>query len=110
MVTKLPSWLTVRSNGAAVVDPDKAYPIILKALGVEKKDADQYYIETAYQCAKMAAQDILTEPGKVLTILIECRPEWALAKFPVGRGIILATKGREAKALYGKVVSALMMG
>jgi len=105
---KLPKWLTVRPDGVAVVDPDKAYPIVLKALGVADKDVDQYYVETAYQCAKMAAQDLLGQQGAVLQIRIECRPKWALKNFPVGRGIVLATKGREAKALYGKVVRALM--
>lgn len=123
MAHKLPKWLTVRKNGVVVVDPDIAYPLILKELGVAEKDVDQYWIEVAYQCAKMATQDLIFDSeydprpknhgdkGSALVILIEAggdrKDRWALKKFPVGKGIMVATKGLEAKGHYARIAKAL---
>lgn len=89
----------VDDHGVVHVDPDVAYPEILAALGVEA--IDQYWLEVAYQCAKLEAQQLAAQPDSVLMIRIASRKErWALANFPEGRGVAAATEGREAKVHF----------
>lgn len=109
MTVVMPKWMTRRDNGVIVIDPDGAYPEILAALKVEKKDWDQYWIEVAYQCAKLEVMRIIhgTEfdprPAKSLVIHIESRKDtWALAKFKSGRGAVAASKGGGAREHYKK--------
>jgi hypothetical protein len=116
-MNKLPKWMSRNKSGAFIVDPDLAYPAILKALGVEEKDFDQYWIETAYQCAKLAVNDAVAgtdmdpRPEKPLVILIQSlgdrKERWALRNFKTGRGVAVATKGGEAKAHYERVAGSL---
>lgn len=116
MGAKLPKWLTQREDGAFVADPDIAYPLVMKALGI--KDVDQYAIETAYQCTKLAVQDMILgsdlDPrpkGMALTIVINSdgkrKERWALSAFKPGRGIGAATKGLEAKGNYSRIATAM---
>ena len=105
----MPAWMTRRANGVVVIDPDGAYPEILAALDVPEKDWDQYWIETAYQCAKLEVLRVLAatksdpRPARSLVIHIESRKDtWALGKFKPGRGAAAASKGREAREHYRK--------
>lgn len=112
----LPKWLTKNEKGVYVVDADQAFPIALKALGLDEK-LDQYALECAYQCVKMKTQEEAAangdyDPeggGKTLVISIECKDKekWRHANHPEGRGVLAATKGREAKAMYPKVRNKL---
>lgn len=109
-MAELPKWLTRRDDGVMVIDPDIAYPAVLTALGVKDGDLDQYWIEVAYQCAKMRVQDLVegTEydprPNRALTIHVQAhggrKDRWALTQYPPGRGAELATKGRAARQHY----------
>lgn len=122
MSRKLPAWLVRRADGCFVVDPDLAYPAILTELGVSQADYDQYWIEVAYQCAKLTVQKLVlgTEldprpkghgKGSALVIVIESgggrKDRWALAKFKKGKGTSAATKGREAKGHYAQIANLI---
>jgi len=109
---KLPSWLkrTERPGKrfAYVLDPDVAYPLVLSALGVEEKDYDQYWIEVAYQCSKMAAIELVGwGPDIIIDSSGDRKKDWALAEYPKGKGIYAASKGLEAKEHYRKIARAL---
>jgi hypothetical protein len=109
-VPQLPDWLTRTDKGVFEIDPDIAYPAILEELGVAKKDIDQYWIEVAYQCAKLEVQRIITgteadprpQQPLLLTIISDGgrKDRWAHASHPEGRGVDAASKGREAIAHY----------
>jgi len=110
MAKTLPKWLTRAEDGAFVIDPNIAYPEILKALGVADKDVTQYWIECAFQCAKIAVQDLVTgteldpRPARALVIVIagdvDRKEKWALKNYDRGKGLQAATKGLEAKRHY----------
>lgn len=110
---KIPPWVTYEAKtGVFTIDPDVAYPEILRVLGFDKK-IDQYSLEVAYQVAKMKTQDLAASLGHDLTkqaIVIHIDPQstadkkrWALASHPRGRGPEAATKGLEAKAHYARI-------
>ena len=110
----LPGWAARRADGVIVVDPAVAYPTLLHELGVLTEDLDQYWVEVAYQCTKMEIQRCLggTEfdpraSGLPLAIKILNRPEWALKRFALGRGVNAATNGREARAHYIRLRGAV---
>lgn len=112
----LPAWLRYdpppheNGRGTFVIDPDIAYPAVFKALGA--KDApDQYLIEVAYQCVKLATQELVANSaldprrdGNALLIKIESadgrKERWALKAHPPGRGAAAATRGLEARGHY----------
>jgi hypothetical protein len=108
---KLPNWLSREDNGAMIIKSDLAYPAVLGLLGVDHKDVDQYWMEVAYQCVKMAAQDVardndLWPESGTLAIIIESgkvKDEWAIASYPNGKGVEAATKGGEAKLHYERI-------
>ena len=109
MTAVLPKWMKRQANGAISIDPDGAYPDILAALGVEKKNWDQYWIEVAYQCAKLEVLRVISHteydprPAKSLLINIESRKDtWALSKFKPGKGVVAASNGKEAREHYRK--------
>lgn len=56
----------------------------------------QYWLEVAYQCAKMDLQVAMRTPGFEIRIL-DAEKTFALAKWPEGRGIVAATWGKEAR-------------
>jgi hypothetical protein len=107
----LPAWITRRADGAILIDPDLAYPAILGLLGVKEDDYDQYWIECAYQCAKLYAQDVWRRlepdgavPCQILIISTGGRKErWSLTALPRGRGPEPASQGREARQHYARI-------
>lgn len=107
----LPPWITRREDGVFVVDPDLAYPTILAALEVDEDDVDQYWIEVAYQCAKLHVQAIWRdlEPASALPLQIHVvagggrKERWALSRHKLGRCPAAATQGREARAHYERI-------
>lgn len=111
--TPLPAWLTKDEKGVFHVDIDVAYPLILGKLGVKEDKYDQYWVEVAYQCAKLSVQDIVANtehdprPDKSLLINMTYpegdKDRWALASYPPGKGVIAATRGREAIDHYAKL-------
>lgn len=110
MANNLPAWVTRnQKTGVFTVDPDAVYPAVLKALKVEKPD--QYWLEVAFQCVKLKVQELAAGAGhdatKPVVIHIdggaENKKTWALVNHPPGRGAVVATKGREAKAHYERI-------
>lgn len=123
---QLPNWLTVSPKGVMVVDIDKAYPAVLGALGVADGEVNDYWKEVAFQCAKMAVQDIVSgtelapyakqtaaqiaagEPPQLERCLVidmqygASKDRWAL-KEPNGKDVQRATKGREARVHYERI-------
>lgn len=115
---KFPAWLTRREDGVFVIDPDIAYPTILKALRIKDDQLDQYWLEVAYQSAKLFTQDLIAgteydpRPERHLTMHIlggsARKKQWGLANYKAGRGAYAATKGREAVFHYEKIKPILM--
>lgn len=109
-MVKLPDWLKKNEKGAYLVDSDKVYPIVLKALNIGS-DLDQYQLEVAYQCVKMKVQDLAEANGdgpangKSLPILMQTsdKAKWSIKSYPAGRGAKAATQGREAKVHYARI-------
>lgn len=107
---QLAPGIVVLDGGAVSVDPEIVYPTILDKVGAPAL-LDQYWIEVAYQCAKLEAQRLVRDAelwpaGGTLAIIVESRKgqdggrSWALVDHPVGRGVAAATKGREAREHY----------
>lgn len=63
------------------IDPDIAYPAMLKELKCDK--IDRYWLEVARRCFQ---EDIIRIMGKPIRFYIMRRENWALAKFPEGDG------------------------
>lgn len=124
MAIKLPTWLKRNANGSFEADPDIAYPLILKELGVKEKDVDQYWIEVCRQAVRLATEEIVLgseidpRPGSALIVMIDGRggrkARWADKNFKVGRGARAAldskwlTAPSEAKLHFAKVKRALI--
>lgn len=145
-MAKLPGWAKqVRGEPCPKyeVDPNKAYPDILKELRkfYENHSADpksdtgrqfdryfkelgapfeqiaQYWVEVAYQCAKMEMQRILGRFNFELRIRAHGnrKDRWALKNHPdrylkvdddgniVDSGVMRATNGREAREHYRRL-------
>lgn len=135
MNANLPPWATMLSPGKVEIQADEFYPAILGELidldaGVktnDKKQApvvfkgmeelDQYWLEVAFQCAKMDVQravqgtDDAPAEGGALTIFVNDNAKvagtWAQKNYAVGRGTKAAAQGKEARAFY-KVLRNLM--
>lgn len=96
----------------------------LALLGVHQRDVDQYWLEVAYQCAKLDLQSALVgtqyDPrtaGKAAEFHFSKAPQWALSKFPDNHartelrdgkrvrvtGIEIASKGKEARQHYTRI-------
>jgi hypothetical protein len=120
MAKTLPNWLSIREDGAFVVDPNIAYPQMMTAMGFDPKDAGQYEVECAYQGVKRAVQDIVdgtdldprsdAKNPRGLVIVIDASDDrknrWRLANLKQGepgRDIHAATKGQHAKRRYQEV-------
>jgi hypothetical protein len=111
------SWLKIvpqpadaRIAAVLEIDSAAAYPYWIKLLEVKQADLDQYWIETAYQCIKLDAQAAIVDTkfdpriaNRSSEIRFSCADEWALSKFPAGRGLDLATKGKEARRHYVRI-------
>ncbi len=109
----LPSWATEKADASGkvktvvCVDSAAAYSEWLDLLKVVKENVDQYWLEVAYQCVKLDVQAALAgtdcDPrtcGKPTGILFSNAPEFALAQFPEGKGVAVATQGKEARNHY----------
>lgn len=82
----------------------------LPLLGKSVAEADQYWLEVAYQCAKMDVQLALEgtpyDPrtaGKPARVHFTRCNHWRLQLHPVGRGPTRATQGLEARDHYRRV-------
>lgn len=71
---------------------------------------DQYWLEVAYQCAKMDLQSALIgtpyDPitsGKPAEFHFSRAPEFALTAHPKGKGVEAASRGREAREHYRRI-------
>lgn len=108
----LPDWAKAHVNdgGMLVVegDTDRYVAEWLQLLKV--KTPDQYWLEVAYQCAKMDVQTAIEgsefDPRtckKPHYILFSRSSKYALAQHPTGKGAAAATQGREARDHYKRV-------
>lgn len=116
---KLPPWAKVKKSarvdsGAISIciegDTDGYVREWFALLGVEPGAADQYWLEVAYQCAKMDLQSAITNTvhdprtsGCSVEFIFTQSERWAQNKYPAGRGIHAATQGREARDHYRRI-------
>lgn len=118
---KLPSWAKVKES--THVDSGKISICIhadtpgyieewFKLLNVTQPD--RYWLEVAYQCAKLDLQSALVgteyDPrtsGKSAEFHFSRASEWALKRFPSGKGEDAASRGKEARQHYIRVRGAL---
>ena len=110
----LPPWARVSDHRSAKVsiciDVDtEGYVNDWMAL-LAPPQIDQYWLEVAYQCAKLDVQMALVgteyDPrfsGKPAEFHFSKSPELALVLHPHGRGVEAATKGKEARAHYVRI-------
>lgn len=104
----LKDFVKQTENGQVDVDEDGAYPLVMDLLGLEQ---DQYGLEVAFQCIKMAVQEMYGSQDKVLVINMRHGPDkerWAQAGKPTGKGWAAATKGREARTHYDRIRSKIL--
>jgi hypothetical protein len=113
----LPVWAKKAEENPKVcvvieVDSAQAYKAWLEELDVT--DVDQYWLEVAYQCIKMDVQAAIAgtkfdprSAGMSAEFRFSNAPEFALAKHPTGRGVAVATKGREARDHYRRIRGSL---
>lgn len=109
----LPSWAKVVPGSDKVgitIEVDTRGYIEEWFTKLDVKKADQYWLEVAYQCAKMQLQDALVgtqydprNAGKPAEFRFNRAEEFALVKHPTGRGAAAATKGREARGHFKRV-------
>lgn len=116
VLPKLPAWAKADTSGASIIiraDTDGAMREWFALLGNPVKD--QYWLEVAYQCAKLDLQAAIAgtkfdpRAGKVAEFRFSRADNWAQHLNPVGRGSALASKGKEARAHYIRVRGALPM-
>lgn len=134
-----PDWMKDEGEEVYSIDADKAYPAILAELkasiegvpGPEKGVTElpyieelraldinalsQYWVEVAYQMAKLDLRRILMLEGKnawprMIRIRtgyteVDGQPvsNWHMSRFPAGRGIEAATQGKEAREHYRRL-------
>jgi len=108
----LPKWAKVIAPGKIEIDADGFYPELLEELDAPE-ELDQYWLETAFQCAKMdiqlavAGTEAKPKPGGALVIIVKDNSKesgkWALKNHPKGKGVEAATKGREAREHFKRI-------
>ncbi len=97
-------------------DTDAYVPFWFKLLGVMAEDGtylqdpDQYWLEVAYQCAKMDLQLAITntehdprDAGMSAEFRFSRSEQWPQSKFPPGRGATAATQGHEARDHFRRI-------
>lgn len=116
----LPSWAralhdhpTVKSGKVSIViegDTDGYVREWLDLFGVEVGAADQYWLECAYQCAKMdlqaAIENTQYDPriaGKPAQFNFLRHAHWQQKLHPPGKGAHRATRGLEAREHYLRI-------
>lgn len=116
---KLPPWAKVQDSHmvddgrialSIAVDTDGYVKEWFALLGVEPANADQYWLEVAYQCAKldiqMAIEGTKYDPrtaGKATEIVMNRAAHWQQKLHPAGKGSHAATKGLEAREHYRRI-------
>lgn len=101
----LPEWATDtgRMHGKLSVygvDCDKAYPALLKELGVKDADVDDYWKEVAYQCIKM---DMQVACGMNCELHFNGgKPKYRIED-QQSEGVKRASKGKEAREHYRRL-------
>ena len=121
----LPAWAQVESHRqvqdgtfsiSILCDTDAYVRHWLPLLGKSPSDADQYWLEVAYQCAKMDVQLALEgtkyDPrtaGKPARVHFSRCNHWQQHLHPVGLGVARATRGLEARGHYRRVRGRLPM-
>lgn len=99
---RLPAWarLMMRSRNQVpivIVDATPAYKFFLAEYKIEIKD--QYWLEVCYQSIKLELQLAMGTFGFEIKIR-DPEKRWAQSKYPVGKGSLAATQGREARKHY----------
>lgn len=107
-----PKGYAVRKDGIIEIDPEIVYPAILAVVKPEKAELDQYWVEVAYQCAKLEAMRLVSgtsydprakkTPSSLRINVLSRKDSWALKNFPRGKGPEAASQGREARNHYLK--------
>jgi len=110
---KLPSWAQIVPGSDKVsvrIEVDTAGYIKEWFAKLDVKTPDQYWLEVAYQCAKMQLQDALVgtqyDPrtaGKPAEFHFLRSAEHALSRHPTGKGARAATQGREARQHFKRI-------
>ena len=117
---KLPSWARVSEHVderlCVIIEADtEGYlaewlPLLMQGIDAEDRltHVDQYWLECAYQCAKMDLQEALIrsdydQRAKPAEFRFSCAEQWAMRNFPEGRGWHAATKQYEARAHFIRV-------
>lgn len=114
---ELPAWARIKDvpdNGRVSIiiegDTDGYTREWFELLGVNLADADQYWLEVAYQCAKMDLQMALEgtpfDPrtaGKPAEFHFTRHNHWKQKLHPPGKGIVAASKGLEAREHYRRI-------
>ena len=90
------------------IDPEVAYQALLEEFAERcgfDGEVDQYWLEVAYQCAKMDVQAAVLRAGGDFGFAIKVlnRPDYALRNWAAGRGIEAATQGKEARQHYKRL-------
>lgn len=117
MPQSLPACITqdaVKTN-VFYIDPDIAYPAMitkLEQIGSKTGATDQYWLESVFQITKIIAQGLINDagldprPSATLNLSIRSdggrKDRWGLTTVPKGRGLIAATKGREARQTHAQ--------
>jgi hypothetical protein len=83
---------------------------------LDVKTPDQYWLEVAYQCAKMDLQMAISgtqyDPlvsGKPAEFHFKRSERWALKNFQPGRGVQAASRDKEARVHYLRIRGKLPM-
>lgn len=120
---QLPEWAKVIETQASkdgkvsiVIEGDTDGYIAEWFALLEVKTPDQYWIEVAYQCAKMDLQMAISgtqyDPvvaGKPAEFHFKRSDRWALKNFQPGRGTQAASRDKEARAHYVRIRGKLPM-
>ncbi|TVO75134.1 hypothetical protein [Sedimenticola selenatireducens] len=106
----LPDWAKAIAPGKIDLFADHFYPELLMELGVEGEAIDQYWLEVAYQCAKLDVQnairgtDLMPKVGGALCLFVQDPDKrWSQKNYPEGKGAESATKGKEARDHYTRI-------
>lgn len=112
MTVNLPAWAELKADctyggkpiDVVLVDPDKMYPEMFAALGVDKPT--KYWIEVAYQMMKMDLQVAMKKFSFIICVRGDDgrKDRWALSAHPGSSDdVTRATKGKEAREHYKKL-------
>lgn len=106
----LPDWIEQVNETTFRVDIDTAYPLWFAELGWDEASADQYQLECVFQCTKLDAQAEIKraglDPRPERSLILDFRGDkerWKMSGRPEGRGIEVASKGREAREHFKRV-------